>query len=257
MATADQDKTKALTRTYAASAVKCFEEALLSESWPNFDDYDDFNEAFNYMYDVFLYHFNTYFPERRVSLRNSKSNNKEWISEEVRNSSNNLRDLYYLKLQHPILKEYYTEAKRNHSSLVTQTKQLYYGNKILNSENKLRTAWSVINNFRNQAKSHSDISLEVDGIKTQHPSVVADIFNNFFISEPHRITSHLTCFSRSAFSIQNNSMSGSMCAFPYSESEMLTWCDHKLIGRNEGCNNILYSNNNLLWIFTSTIRRFY
>lgn len=55
---------KRLSRCFSKDSIIQFRNALNGESWPNYNGFINIDDAFNFFYDTFSYHFNTYFPER-------------------------------------------------------------------------------------------------------------------------------------------------------------------------------------------------
>lgn len=210
-------------RCFNELSLMTFENALQGEVWPNFSEFHSLDEAFDKFYSTFVYHFDICFPEILLTFRESGSKNKEWLSQEVKTSSKNLRNLFQLQLKYPALKDYYLSEKKKHSVLVTKTKQHYYGKKIAFSENKSKAAWSIISALTNRHKEHPNISIEVDGAVIGEPRDVAEHFNNFFISEPLSIASRISG-PRQTRTYCADRVYGSMCAFPYSEQDLLSVC---------------------------------
>lgn len=169
-------------RSFNDNSVSNFQFALKNENWSEIYNLSDMDEAYDYFHKIFLYHFNTYFPERRYFKTNNSD--KRWVSNEVRVSSTNLRDLYKLKNSYSDLTPYYIVAKAKHTALVKETKKEYYQNKIKNSDNPGKAAWSVIAEMSNKQKNFKNICIKNNGETIEDPVIIASNFNNFFINAP-------------------------------------------------------------------------
>ncbi|KAK9759018.1 hypothetical protein QE152_g185 [Popillia japonica] len=81
----------------------------------------------------------------------SVGGHKTWINDEIKESSKNLKDLFHLKTRYHNLTEAYTVAKNLHYKLLRDTKNEFYQNKIVNSDNPIREAWKVVGEFSKRA----------------------------------------------------------------------------------------------------------
>jgi len=62
---------------------------------------------------------------------------------------------------------------------------MYYNNKLANSTNKPKTAWSIIKTITNNKKNPNDIQvlmIEIGGKITTHHQTMAEEFNNYYVS---------------------------------------------------------------------------
>lgn len=213
---------KKYIRSFREDAMYEFEQALLNQEWPNFKLFANINDAFDCFYNIFMYYFNIFFPEKQITISNNNSNGREWISSAVKDSSAKLKDLYYLMLRYPALREIYSNAKREHNILIERTKQSYYSKKIFNADNKSKAAWTIISNYTGKKKKHSNISIEVDGVLLDDPVTIVEQFNNFFVREPHNVISQISNAPQHNLQSLNGNSYSSMCAYPYSEQELLS-----------------------------------
>lgn len=112
-------------------------------------------------------------------------NNKKWVSNEVKNSSSNLKDLFNLKCKYPQFKAIYLKAKASHKRLVENTKSNYYYSKINNSSNRNKTVWNVINELRGKQTIQKAITLNISNATVNDSLTIANTFNEYFINAPN------------------------------------------------------------------------
>ncbi|KAK9709996.1 hypothetical protein QE152_g26327 [Popillia japonica] len=129
------------------------------------------------------------FPEKLKSSHGNRD--KEWVSDEVRLSSQKVYNLYHLQLRYPVLRDRYLEVKRGHTTLVGSTKSAYYSNKILNASNRSREAWSIISHLNGKTTNTDNIDLLLGGIRVNDPREVANKFNEFFVGAPESINQNI------------------------------------------------------------------
>lgn len=207
-------------RSYKPDNKTCFLEGLQRESWIPVYNVHDINDKFNHFFEIFYYHFDTSFPNTKKQIRH---NTDTWINDQIRRSSTNLKDLYILQKSYPILQNKYKINKDRHNKLITSTKFNFINTKIALSENKNKTTWSIINNLQNKNNSNSNsygnLTIEIDNKIIDSPSVIANIFNEYFQKIPTIACQNIPNVAKSSSHIQINSHT--MYLYPFSEPEML------------------------------------
>jgi hypothetical protein len=64
----------------------------------------------------------------------------------------------------------------------------YYDNQIKNSTNKNKTTWNTVNKETHKKGNSTNIkSLNIDGITTDNQQLIAETFNNYFMSVAENI----------------------------------------------------------------------
>lgn len=136
-------------RDFHPDKIMMFHRSLLNESWNTVFTKSTVDDCFSSFLDIFLYHFNVYFPIKSYTKRGSKP----WVTEEVRISSKALKEMFCLAKNNPSLSDSYKQAKRKHLKLLQVTKSNFYQDKIFKSENMTKSAWRVIKELGNHKKS--------------------------------------------------------------------------------------------------------
>jgi hypothetical protein len=114
------------TRLMCLNSVSNFQEILKNETWVNIYEHDDVNDTFNSLLNTFLLIFEHCFPVQ-YPISKSKSNNKEWITKDIRVSCRRKRSLYILSrsCHNEKLKAYYTRYCVILWKLIREAKKMY------------------------------------------------------------------------------------------------------------------------------------
>ncbi|XP_045479783.1 uncharacterized protein LOC123684536 [Harmonia axyridis] len=120
-----------------------------------------------------------------IHSRSPNEINKNWINDEIKKFSINLKNLNWLNKNLRSSESFgiYKQAKTNFRNLLTKTKCEFYQNAINSSTNKTKTVWNLVNReLCRRGASNNTIGLSIDGASYTEPSVVANIFANYFSS---------------------------------------------------------------------------
>nr|CAH7738806.1 unnamed protein product [Callosobruchus chinensis] len=146
------------------------------ESWTDVYEAKTATAKVEAFLNIFMFHFNNSFPIREIHKVN-KTKTKLMIPELYR-----LKDLlllYHHNYKHNSSEEnkrLYTECKQRYDKLLKDTKIAYNKNVIMNSDNKAKAVWNVINKEVGRNK-HKKNNTDID----------ADTFNNFFVHHAENI----------------------------------------------------------------------
>nr|CAI5844120.1 unnamed protein product [Callosobruchus analis] len=173
-------------RTFNEHFIKSFMDDLSNEPMHELYIERDINEAFTTFSDIFLHYFEKHFPKRRRFT--SSYRNKEWVTEEVRLSSCNLKNLYYLKLCHQELEPSYKVEKSGHAQLIKETNKFFYQYKIVQSDNPVKSAWNTINQLSNKNRIQIQLAIAQSGQKVDETKQIANLFNEYFRDTPINIS---------------------------------------------------------------------
>nr|CAH7743162.1 unnamed protein product [Callosobruchus chinensis] len=96
-------------RSYSDIAIQNFQESLLNEAWTAVYHSLTLSSSFDAFFDIVQYYFHIHFPLHK-SFKGSYS--KNWVSLDIRASSSNLKNLYYVSQMNPGLRSTYQQAKK-------------------------------------------------------------------------------------------------------------------------------------------------
>nr|CAI5858760.1 unnamed protein product [Callosobruchus analis] len=70
-------------RSFSDVSINKFMEALRNEDWNSLYGINDFNDAFDCFYNIFIYYFQQFFPERMTRYQQKQ---KSWVNDAIRKS---------------------------------------------------------------------------------------------------------------------------------------------------------------------------
>lgn len=169
-------------RSLSRKNILKFKMYLKSESWQSVfnsttidDKYEIFNNILHSYYDL---SFN--FVTKNLDIKN-----KDWITTGIKISSIRLKELFVYQKNNIIEKEHYKRYKKIYNKVIRQAKKMYLDNLIINSANKSRTVWKVINGaVKNVATDKTNSDMEIRGKLITDKKIISNEFNNFFINLP-------------------------------------------------------------------------
>ena len=81
------------------------------------------------------------------------------------------------------LKIYYKRYCKVLSEVIPAAKKLHYNKIILNSKNKMKSTWKIINKEKGKTKHGTDIqSLVIDNNVIMNQKIITNTLNNYFLS---------------------------------------------------------------------------
>lgn len=164
-------------------SISGFLESLDCEDWGGIYESPDPNVSFNAFINIFLLQYNNWFPVKTI---NKTVCNKNWVTREIKDMSQTLRDLYYLKVNNPSdaeLSEHYKKYKQYYHKFVEQAKKAEISSKINGARNVQKTSWGIINQMtRNKRESRSLSTMKINNKTVSEPSEIANYINSFYLS---------------------------------------------------------------------------
>uniref|UniRef100_A0A1Y1KNM0 Reverse transcriptase domain-containing protein n=1 Tax=Photinus pyralis TaxID=7054 RepID=A0A1Y1KNM0_PHOPY len=209
-------------RSYNENRRREFYSQLEIEDWDPVLRGSDVETAFNIFSKIVSHHFNNVFPY----LYKNKNGNvpKGWVNEDVRTSSANLKSFYMLQSKYPELKPQYIEMKRKHMTLIKHVRRAYVQNTILNSDNMVKSAWSVIKG--KHGSQTRNLKLKKGSVYIENPHDVAESFNNHFKTIPNETIAKITKHTNKTIKLNHNPKS--LYLTPFCEPEMITLINKKI-----------------------------
>jgi hypothetical protein len=150
---------------------------LSNESWDSVFNNNDVNLMFISFLNTYLRFFYSCFPLIRTKSRNHNNN---WITLGIKTSCKRKRELFLLirNCNNPALKQYYKAYCKVFVKVIKEAKRMTFNKRILNSNNKSKTAWNIINEVLGKQHFIQDIqklTTEGDHLTNQHD--IADAFD--------------------------------------------------------------------------------
>lgn len=155
---------------------------LSSESW--FQVYVSIpGLKYDSFYSIFTYYFNVNFPKKYVTEKPYKAS--QWIGEDLKIKQNEIVSLesQFRMCKEGNLKLIIANKKRELRSEVVTSKKMYFEDRIMNSKNKIKTTWNIINSEAGKpSKLDTNIKLFQNGHYLTDPIAICDAFNKFFVN---------------------------------------------------------------------------
>ena len=104
---------------------------LINESWYEMYTCNNFNDMFICFHNTLKFYIDKHFPIKKTVIKEDKL----WVTNDIRQSSQNLKDLFTLANSNNDLKPLYTYMKSKHQKLISETKKQYFQNKIVRASN--------------------------------------------------------------------------------------------------------------------------
>nr|CAI5867302.1 unnamed protein product [Callosobruchus analis] len=117
------------------------------------------------------------------TLEFNKKKYNSWITTDIKQQSQYLRDLYALYKQTGCENVHikYKNEKKSYRKSITDKKKAYNDNIIIGSRNRTKSAWALVNRVKGKSPNTSKIEeLNVNGIKVASPHKIANEFANHF-----------------------------------------------------------------------------
>lgn len=156
---------------------------MRAESWGDVYASRCLHIKFSIFIDTFLWYINMYCPLRTIERFKNTARNP-WIVPALRKESNDLRMLFKLKndLNDDHMNDLYRHEKKKHKYNIKQAKKTYYENRILDSDDKNKEIWRVVNLLTGGGKIREAPILLRDNSMVRDHGQVADMFVDYFAS---------------------------------------------------------------------------
>jgi exonuclease III len=172
-----------MRRDYGTDNVNKFKYVLTSYPWQNLIGLGNIDADFTLFHNELILLYNLCFPTFRVRVFNKANTNSKWLTKGLKTSCRTKRKLrlsYYKKHTHNAKDKY-----RQYSKILRKCIQLSQKNineKYVNAaKNKCKATWDIINNKDNVIDKHNIEYLKINDVIIDHPSDIANTFNDHFI----------------------------------------------------------------------------
>ena len=178
-----------------------FNEVLQSENWNNVFSAKDPNVAYNEFLKVFILHYDTYFPKKKIQIK-SKNLASPWITKGIVKSSKRKQKLYekYLKRKTPQNDLIYKNYKRLFETIKLKSKTNYFNERLLKYQNNVKKTWDVIKEVIVSTKSNSHNlpkRLIVNNVEITGKKLIAENFNKYFVNVGPKLAASIPLSNKS------------------------------------------------------------
>jgi hypothetical protein len=167
----------------------CFKTQLSYERWDDVFSSNDVDTVFNSFLNAYLRIFHSSFPLKKSS---SKTKINSWITPGIKISCHRKRELYswYRNTNDIHFKNYYKLYCKILSRVINAAKRLHYDRLIVNSDNKMKTTWNIVKSVTGKRSWNKSVqSVDINGALSENQQLIADSFQNYFLSIAEKIVS--------------------------------------------------------------------
>lgn len=178
---------------------------------------DEPNESYNKLFGVITKEFNKVYTKKIVKF-NKKIMFSEWATKGIRKSRDILYDLYDRKSHDssPFFHDYVKKYSKIFKKVCFLAKSKFITNKIINSKNKVKATWNIINSETGKAsKKESSFALKVNNELIEDKLQIANTFDSYFVNIPIDTTRHLESSSTEAQSLLKLSLNNNIAHFDF------------------------------------------
>nr|CAH7739392.1 unnamed protein product [Callosobruchus chinensis] len=127
-------------------------------------------------------------PVRTITRFPSSDNNsnfrKGWVNDNIIRQGTYLRDLFHLMKNYNSerIRNLYHIEKKSYKKNIVLAKSSYFMNRIMNSENKVRETWNIVNRKLGKPKVQEKISIQVNDLIISERKEISNKFAESFVS---------------------------------------------------------------------------
>jgi len=174
------NNTPRFIRNISRHGIFDFKFKLSLETWDNIFENNDANSIYNSFLNTYLRVFCSCFPLRKLI---TKAKGNTWITTGVRTSCKHKRELYLLckYSNDPLLKNYYKLYCKILSN-IKEAKKYYFGKRIENSNNKMKTTWDITRSLTGiKTKNEYVHQLNINGTINYNLQPISDSTTTFYL----------------------------------------------------------------------------
>lgn len=180
-----------ICRDYSKTNISTFKKHLNSLSFTESLNENNADIAFNKFHDLFTLLYNLCFPKRMVKI-NYSYKRPRWLTQGIRVSSRTKRKLRYLSYKNKEIKCQYVKYANILKKCVNKSKLNMHKAYMLNSSNKCKTAWKIIQNRIGRITKCNSIKIKckINNTIIDDPQIIAEKFNDYYIDLTNTNTSN-------------------------------------------------------------------
>lgn len=176
-------------RSFSKKNISNFILYLGDEKWHSVFNEQSVDKKFTVFAETVAYYYHSCFKMVTKTI-NTNSKEKLWLTTGIKISSIRLKELYNLMTLSVVDKQYYKNYKSIYRRVIKQAKRLYFDKIIIDSENKSRTIWKIINkNVKRNNRVSEVATIKINNNEISDKKIIADSFNSYFVNLPKTLLS--------------------------------------------------------------------
>jgi len=217
---------KIKSRNFSIENVERFKRSLSNYKWDHVvtencpqTAYTNFSNTLNNLID-------TFFPESNIKFNSNVHKLEPWMTIGILTSRRKKATLYKMQLKNPSQHNHdiYKKFRNLYNIVVRTAKKSFLHSQIESNSKNLRKTWQILSNAirKPTGKKVNCASLNINGVNTNDPALMADSFNKFFSTAAINVVSSINPSKKSATeNIAHNNKVFSLSNAPVTISEIL------------------------------------
>jgi len=174
------------SRHITETSTQKFKNTLTNVPWLNTLNSLDPQLAMDTFLENFLELYELNFPETSVKFNKNFHRKEKWMTVGLLTSRRNKMALCTNSIKNPTLYNIsaFKTYRNLYNKLVKTAKKLHYNSELLKNQKNLKQTWKILKEATNSNKNKSSTVefLNINGIGTSDPKLIAEHFNNHFTS---------------------------------------------------------------------------
>nr|CAH7734263.1 unnamed protein product [Callosobruchus chinensis] len=178
---------KYLKRDLRPENIDRFKYLVLNHYWRDLHTMG-VHDSFKYFIETLRWCLDYSCPVRTITRFPSSDNNsnfrKGWVNDNIIRQGTYLRDLFHLmkNINSERIRNLYHLEKKSYKKNIVLAKSSYFMNRIMNSENKVRETWNIVNRKLGKPKVQEKISIQVNDLIISERKEISNKFAESFVS---------------------------------------------------------------------------
>lgn len=156
---------------------------LNNETWDQVFQVTSIEDKWSRFYNIFLNYFDKSCP---LVKKKQKTMRKKPLTLDFETTllRNKVKDFYllYKSLGSIYYQNKYKNAIKEYQCALSNLRSLQFANKFQNSSNKSKTAWCLINTYRNEHKHIENLGFDLENCTVNDPLAICKELNSFFLN---------------------------------------------------------------------------
>src|SRR5688572_2166110 len=176
------------TRIVKEENLTRFKSALQDESWDDIKkvcDMGDTNGAYDLFFEKYSLAYNSAFPVTIEEKKHRDTFKKPWMTPGLLKSCKKKQLLHTRYIKNPTLnnKKAFTQYRNKFKTVRLNAERNYYTTEFFKHHNDLKATWKLLRAAMHiEDKKVNQITLKINGLLVEDPEIIANSFNNYFVT---------------------------------------------------------------------------
>ena len=179
------------SRNFGPATIQKFKENLSNIHWENVMDSTDPQSSIDSFLKTFLELYNLHFPEKQTKFNKNFNGKEKWMTAGLLVSRREKISLCSLSIKKPTVANIsaFKKYRNIYNTTIRAAKKLYFDTELKKTQKNLKQNWKILKEAikSNKNKSNTVDFLNVNGISTSDPEVIAETFNQHFSTMAEKV----------------------------------------------------------------------